>query len=110
MVLCLLSRHSTTRATLPAHFCCGYFGNRVSGQLGPWSSYFMLPAVAGMTGAQNYPQLFSIKMGSFKLLAQAGLDLRSVILPTLASGIAEMVCMHHHTQSSVHMESYELFA
>jgi hypothetical protein len=37
------------------------------GQPGAWWSYFMIPAIAGMSGIYNYPWLFSVKMRSHKL-------------------------------------------
>jgi hypothetical protein len=34
----------------------------------PQSSYFMLPAIAGMTGVSLHTQLFSVKMGTLEFL------------------------------------------
>jgi hypothetical protein len=37
-----------------------------SGWPGPWSSYFLLPAIARMTGNHNQAQFFSVQMGCHK--------------------------------------------
>jgi hypothetical protein len=58
-------------------FCSGCFGDRVVLFGWPaWTTIFLfrLPAVAGMTGAQNHAQFFSVVKGSCELFAQAGLE------------------------------------
>jgi hypothetical protein len=58
-------------------FCSGYFGEGgftfCPGQSGPRSSYFSLPAVAGMTGACHHDQSL-VEMESHKLFAGSGLE------------------------------------
>jgi hypothetical protein len=58
-------------------FCSGYFGDRISlfypGQPGPQSSYFIVPAIAGMTGASHHSHLL-VETGSRELFPQSGLD------------------------------------
>jgi hypothetical protein len=63
-------RHSTTWTTTPILFCSGCFGGRVLhfclGQPGP-RSYFLIPAIPGMTGTHHHTYHFLIEMGSCKL-------------------------------------------
>jgi hypothetical protein len=53
---------STTWAIPPTLFCFGYFGDKglafCPGRPGLWSSYFMLPTIAGMIGTCHHAQLF----------------------------------------------------
>jgi hypothetical protein len=56
------------------------------GHPGSWLPYFMLPAIAGMTGTYHHSQFFSVEMASHTLFCLNWS--RAVILPISASKIA----------------------
>jgi hypothetical protein len=68
-----------------SQFCCGYFGDRVLPLAGfsvdhTQSSYFMLPAIAGITVTYHYTQLL-VEMGSCEQFAWIGLKQKSLQSP-----------------------------
>jgi hypothetical protein len=64
-----------------------------SGQPGPLSFCFTLPAIAEMTGAHNDTQLFSFEMGSHEHFCQGWPQ--TMIYPISASEIARITGMSH---------------
>jgi hypothetical protein len=59
-------------------FWSGYFEVRIllfcQGLPGPQPSYFTLPATTGITGVHHYIHLFSVQIGSCKLLLRLAWD------------------------------------
>jgi hypothetical protein len=62
----------------PILFCAGYFGHRshflTQAWSDPWFSYFRIHAIARMTGAHNYTQIFLLRWGLRNILDQTGLE------------------------------------